>query len=163
MPSKVDKIFNVVGIGESPNRVDIVLINFVGHRHIIENLLPRMPDGSGAIAIVSSLGGLAWLMNLQNVQTFLAIPDWEGAVAWLEEHKEDPEIIGGPKQNIREYNFSKECLVAYTKARAYQLSQRGIRLNTIMPGVTQTPLLKGMTDEQGKKHNITYWTLREGC
>ncbi len=153
LPAKIDRIFNTAGIGESENRIDTVLVNFMGHRRIIESLLPRMPNGTGAIAFVASLGGLAWTMNSQNCLEFLAVPDWEGQYAWLEARKDDPDIIGGPKQRIRDYNFSKELVLTYVKQRAYQLSERGIRINTTMPGVTQTPLLKGMTDEQGK--NIT--------
>ncbi len=151
LPSKIDRLFNVAGIGESDNRVDTVVVNFMGHRRIIEGLLPRMPNGTGAIGWVSSLGGLGWTMNMQNCLEFIAVPDWEGAIAWLQQRIEDPEIIGGPKKNIREYNFSKECVLSYVKQRAFQLSERGIRINTIMPGVTQTPLLKGMSDEEGKK------------
>lgn len=156
LPPKVDKIFPVAGItpvyrGRTVDIVDVVMINFVGHRHLIENLLPRMPDGRGAIAIVASMGGAGWMMILQDILAFLSISEWDSARAWLEAHKEDPKIIGGPTEAQRPYMFSKECLVMYAKMRSWQLAQRGIRINTVSPGITDTPFAEETPPELGKK------------
>jgi NAD(P)-dependent dehydrogenase (short-subunit alcohol dehydrogenase family) len=148
LPSKINKLFETAGVGVTPNRVDTVLVNFVGHRHLIESLLPRMPDGTGAIAFVSSIGGMGWMMNMEKVNAFLAITDFYEAKKWLEDNKDDPQVIGGTQ---RDYNFGKECVIAYAKMKSYQLSKRGIRINTVSPGITDTPLLKGLNPKAAAK------------
>jgi NAD(P)-dependent dehydrogenase (short-subunit alcohol dehydrogenase family) len=146
LPSKVDKVFAVAGVagvfytGRTFDPVDVVTINFVGHRHLIENLIPRMSEGC-AIAIIASIGGMGWVTNLQNVSALLNIPGFDEARAWLEAHRDDPKVIGGPREAQRPYCFSKECLIAYAKMRSWQLAEKGIRINTVSPGITETPML----------------------
>ncbi len=84
---------------------------------------------------------MGWMMNLKTVMKLLNTRDFDEAQAWLEANQEDPQAIGGPAYKNRPYCFSKECLIAYAKMRAWQLSKRNIRINTISPGSTETPML----------------------
>jgi NAD(P)-dependent dehydrogenase (short-subunit alcohol dehydrogenase family) len=151
LPSKLDKLFECAGIGGSPNRIDTVAINFLSHRYIVEKLAPRLPDNTGAIAWIASLGGMGWMMNMNNIGPFLEITDWNEALKWLEKNREDPQVIGGPPQAVRDYSYSKECAIVYCKTKAYQLSKRGVRFNTISPGTTRTPLSKDLSADMAKK------------
>ena len=45
------------------------------------------------------------------------------------------------------YAASKATINEYTKVAALELAQRGIRVNTVLPGITQTPLLSGLPPE----------------
>lgn len=58
------------------------------------------------------------------------------------------------------YGATKAALVGYTKALAIELAPRGIRVNTIHPGMIETPLTKGtalsqdVLDEDAKNYPL---------
>ena len=116
-----------------------MLVNFVGARQLTEALLPQMPSGS-AIASVASVAGMGYLLNMANVKQLLETDSYEAARAWCEEH---PEIANG-------YAFSKECIIVYALMYAKRLAERGIRINAISPGITETPMLPHFYDQVGK-------------
>lgn len=45
------------------------------------------------------------------------------------------------------YSGTKGAVIAFTKAIAREVARKGIRVNVVAPGLTDTPLLKGMIDE----------------
>jgi NAD(P)-dependent dehydrogenase (short-subunit alcohol dehydrogenase family) len=100
-----------------------MLINFIAQRHVLDHLLARdaLPRGA-AIAMVSSVAGLAWLQNLEMLKEFLDIPDWEGAARWISQH-----------EGTDSYIFSKQAINAYVARQAFPLIRRGIRINGIEP------------------------------
>jgi NAD(P)-dependent dehydrogenase (short-subunit alcohol dehydrogenase family) len=60
----VHAFFNCAGLPGPPfSDLDVMLVNFVGARHLIEQVLPKMPEGS-AIAYVASNAGLGWQQHL---------------------------------------------------------------------------------------------------
>ncbi|MDO8669840.1 MAG: SDR family NAD(P)-dependent oxidoreductase, partial [Dehalococcoidia bacterium] len=104
VPGKIDKLFCCAGLAGKPHtELDVVMVNFVGHRHVIESMVPRMNQGS-AIAIISSVGGLGWMVNFAQIKPMLDTKSFEEAKAWLEGH---PEVM-----EPRGYRFSKECTTA---------------------------------------------------
>jgi NAD(P)-dependent dehydrogenase (short-subunit alcohol dehydrogenase family) len=107
-------------------------INFIGHRHFIDRALARdlLPRGS-AIGMISSAAGLAWEKNLEVLKEYLATPDFDSASAWIEAHPDKAD-----------YMWSKQAINAYVAAQAYPLLKRGIRINAILPGPTDTPLAR---------------------
>jgi len=145
LPARIDCIFSCAGIsavylGRTFSPVHVNLVNFVGTRHFVESLLPRVSDG-GAIALIASMSGSAWAKSLTTIDELLAIHDFTHAKQWLETHADDPKTIGGDPKLNQNYRFSKECIVAYAKRRCWDLATRGIRINTLSPGVTDTPML----------------------
>ncbi len=50
--------------------------------------------------------------------------------------------IGVPTMGI--YSASKGAMLAFTKAAAIDLAQYNIRVNAVAPGMTRTPLLRGL-------------------
>lgn len=143
LPSKIDAFFNCAGVpgskykGGSFTEVDVVTINFLAARHLIETLLPRMDAGS-AIAIIASESGMGWSGDIEELTPFLQTNGFEEGRSWLEENSNSPIVAtnGG-------YHHSKECLILYAKARCDELSAKDIRINTLSPGVTKT----GMTED----------------
>jgi NAD(P)-dependent dehydrogenase (short-subunit alcohol dehydrogenase family) len=104
-------------------------INFIGHRHMIERLLAAdaVPRG-GAIGFISSAAGLGWKADLELLNEYLDTPDFDSAVRWIEQH------------GRADYMWSKEAICAYVARQAFPMLQRGIRINAICPGPTDTPL-----------------------
>jgi NAD(P)-dependent dehydrogenase (short-subunit alcohol dehydrogenase family) len=107
-------------------------INFIGHRHFIDRALERdlLPRGS-AIGMISSAAGLSWEKNLEVLKEYLATPDFDSAAAWIQAHPDKAD-----------YMWSKQAINAYVAAQAYPLLKRGIRINAILPGPTDTPLAR---------------------
>ena len=109
---------------------NIEKINFGGHRHLIERVLAggMMPKGS-AIGFISSAAGLGWEAGWEQVQEYLATPDFDSASAWAIEH------------GWADYFHSKQAVCGYVASQAFPLlKEHGIRINAICPGPTDTPL-----------------------
>ncbi|WP_426574438.1 SDR family oxidoreductase [Aquihabitans sp. McL0605] len=104
-------------------------INFVGHRYLIEQVVAdgRLGRGS-AIGFISSAAGLGWEANLAELQELLALSDWDESAAWMVAH------------NKADYMNSKQAMCAYVAQSAFSMLQKGIRINAICPGPTETPL-----------------------
>jgi NAD(P)-dependent dehydrogenase (short-subunit alcohol dehydrogenase family) len=131
IPGQVDALFNCAGLPGAPfSNLDTMLVNFAGLRHLTEALLPRIPRG-GAIASITSVAGMGFRKNLENVKALCATKDFKEAQAWCEAH---PDEANG-------YLFSKQCIIWYTMQRAVDLVARGIRMNCLSPAPTETPML----------------------
>jgi NAD(P)-dependent dehydrogenase (short-subunit alcohol dehydrogenase family) len=104
-------------------------INFIGHRHLIDRMLAGDMLGRGSsIGFISSAAGLGWEANLEELKELLATPDFDSAVAWVEEHGK------------ADYLSMKQAVCAYVASQAFPLLKQGIRINAICPGPTETPL-----------------------
>lgn len=104
-------------------------VNFVGHRHLIDRMLDAGMLGEGAaIGFISSAAGLGWEANLDELKELLATADFESGTAWFEEHGKS------------DYMSTKQAICAYVASQAFPLIKRGIRINAICPGPTETPL-----------------------
>lgn len=145
----VHALFSCAGIAAGP---DVVTINFIGHRHLIESLLGRdaMPSGS-AIAMVASIGGLGWEQEIDVIGEFLDTPDYASAVAWVEQHPERAH-----------YGFAKQAMIVYCGRRSLEFQRRGVRINATAPGPTMTPLMDATPEWQGFEMLFRELTHREG-
>jgi len=123
----VHALFSCAGVADGTPGIE--KINFIGHRHMIDRLLAadRLPRGS-AIGFISSAAGLGWESNLPRIKEYLATPDFDSAVAWIAAN-------GGA-----DYMSTKQVMCAYVATQSLSLLKRGIRINAICPGPTDTPL-----------------------
>ena len=124
----IHAVFSCAGVADGTN--GLMLINFIAQRHIIDRLIEKGVLGRGAsIVMISSVAGLGWQANLPIVLEFLAEPEWDSAAKWISDH-----------DGSENYTFSKMAINTYVGREAFPLLKRGIRLNTILPGPTDTPL-----------------------
>jgi len=125
----VDALFSCAGVADGTPGIE--RINFIGHRHFIDRMLADdlLPRGS-AIGLISSAAGMGWQANLEQLNEYLAITDFDQATRWAEEH------------NRADYLWSKQSINAYVAREALSMLKRGIRINAIMPGPTDTPLAR---------------------
>ena len=123
----VDALLSCAGVADGTPGIE--RINFIGHRHIIDQLIAQdlLPRGS-AIGFISSAAGLGWESNLDRLKEYLATPDFDSAQAWIDAN-------GGA-----DYMSSKQTICAYVALQAMPMLTRGIRINAICPGPTDTPL-----------------------
>jgi NAD(P)-dependent dehydrogenase (short-subunit alcohol dehydrogenase family) len=123
----VHALFSCAGVADGTPGIE--RINFIGHRYMIDLLLENGALARGsAIGMISSAAGLGWEANLPQIKEFLANTDFDDAVKWIE-------------ANLKaDYMFSKQAINAYVASQAFPLLQKGIRINAILPGPTDTPL-----------------------
>ena len=129
-----DAVFSAAGVADGTP--GIMKINFIAHRHMIERLVDedQLNPGSGICAI-SSVAGLAWDQNIPILVEFLKTPDYAGADKWIQEH-----------EGTDNYSFSKQVMNCYVARQAYPFLKKGIRINAICPGPTDTPLARANAD-----------------
>jgi NAD(P)-dependent dehydrogenase (short-subunit alcohol dehydrogenase family) len=134
-------LFSCAGVSGVPfSPVDVMLINFVGARHLIESAArDLMPPGS-AVAVISSIGGIGWWDRLGQIAEFLDTPDFETGRKWCEAHLDAAGEDIGTRASAN-YVFSKQAIDVYVQMRAVPLAHRGIRINATAPGPTLTPLM----------------------
>lgn len=131
----VHAVFSAAGIADGP---DLMKINFIGHRHLIDTLIDNGQLGrGGAICFISSVAGIGWETDLARLQEFLATPDFASADAWVKAHEAD---------NFGHYGTSKQAINAYVATHAFPFLAKGIRINAICPGPTDTPLARANAD-----------------
>ncbi len=129
----IHALFSCAGVADGTPGIE--RINFIGHRHLIERLLEQdlLPRGS-AIGMISSAAGLGWESNLDLILDFLQIEDFDAAAAWCQE------------QGRTNYMWTKQVINAYVAQQALPMLKRGIRINAILPGPTNTPLAQANAD-----------------
>jgi NAD(P)-dependent dehydrogenase (short-subunit alcohol dehydrogenase family) len=131
----IDAIFSAAGVADGTP--GLMKINFIAHRHIIERLVASGQLGRGsAVCMISSVGGLGWERQMPMLLEFLATPDFESAVAWVDDH-----------EGCDSYGFSKQVMNCYVASQAFPFMQKGVRINAICPGPTDTPLARANADE----------------
>jgi NAD(P)-dependent dehydrogenase (short-subunit alcohol dehydrogenase family) len=130
----IHAVFLCAGVADG--NPHLMKINFIAQRHLLERLLERnaLPRGA-AIALISSVAGMGWQANIPQLTEFMALADWDAAWKWIEAH---------PGTNT--YTFSKQAMNFYTAQQAFGLLKRGIRINAIEPGPTDTPLARANAD-----------------
>ncbi len=130
----VHALFSCAGVADGTPGIE--RINFIGHRHLIDRMVDRemLPRGA-AIGLISSAAGLGWQNNLPRLKEFLDITDFDDATRWTEANMKT------------DYMWSKLAINAYVARSAIDFLKRGIRINAILPGPTDTPLAQANKDQ----------------
>jgi NAD(P)-dependent dehydrogenase (short-subunit alcohol dehydrogenase family) len=139
---EIHALFNCAGRpGGRYSDLEVMTVNFVAARHLADLVAPHMPAGS-AIASISSTAGAGWMANIAKWLPLVHTPGFEAGRAWCESHP--TEIAGG-------YAPSKEALIIWTQWAALELATKGIRVNAISPGPTDTPMMPDFIAQVGKE------------
>ncbi|MCV7226454.1 coniferyl-alcohol dehydrogenase [Mycolicibacterium komossense] len=134
-----DGLLNVAGIpGTAP--ADLVLaVNTLAVRHLAEAFFERLNPG-GSVVIVSSTAGFGWPARLDTIRDLLATDTFEEGAAWFK---------ANPQQG-NAYNFSKEATTVYTMTMGLAVVEMGLRINAVLPGPVETPILVDFEESMGK-------------
>lgn len=129
LDGRFDALFSCAGVADGTPGIE--RINFVGHRHLIDRMLARdLLRRGGAICFISSTAGLGWEPNLPQLVELLDTKDFDAAAKWFLD------------RGRADYITTKQAICAYVAREAFPMLKRGIRLNAICPGPTETPLAK---------------------
>jgi NAD(P)-dependent dehydrogenase (short-subunit alcohol dehydrogenase family) len=135
LPRQISAVFSCAGLsGGAAEPFKVLQVNFIGARELLEATHSRLVPGS-AIVTVSSGAGFRFLENKEHVLGLVHTHGFDEAEAWAESNHGYVVDRGG-------YAISKEALILYTLVRCCDLGERGIRINCVAPGKTETPMLK---------------------
>jgi NAD(P)-dependent dehydrogenase (short-subunit alcohol dehydrogenase family) len=139
LDGQFDGLMNVAGIpGTAP--ADLVLaVNSLAVRHLTEAFFERLLPG-GTVTIVSSTAGFGWPLRLDTIRDLLATDTFEEGAAWFK---------ANPQQG-NAYNFSKEVTTVYTMTMGLAVVEMGLRINAVLPGPVETPILADFEESMGK-------------
>lgn len=144
---KVDALFNCAGLpgGGGFPAMDTMKVNFLGTRHLTEQVVPLMGNTNGgkggAIVSIASTGGLGWSRRIPVHMQLLATQGFQAGLEWAEANAD---------QVAEGYAFSKEAVIVWTQFMGAQLIKKGIRINCSLPSPTQTPMMATFHATSGK-------------
>lgn len=118
------------------------MVNFVGARHLAEQLVPKMSQGS-AISVISSSAAIGWQNHIKTITGLLETDGFDAAVEWLSANES--------KWSWSGYAYSKYVIDAWVGWWYPELGRKGIRINCINPGPTETAMMPVFQDSFGKK------------
>ena len=146
----VHALFNNAGVAATLPAPVVMAVNYLAPRRLTEALLDRMPEGA-AVANTASIAGGQWPTRLAEILELLAIDDWDKAMEWIDAH---PDLTQDP------YSFSKECMQVHTMRSSKATIGRGVRTNSVCPGIIDTPLIPDF--EATMSRPLLDWTAAQG-
>lgn len=143
LPAHIDVLVNAAGIS-GKNGVDAALaVNFLGMRQFAERAAARMTADSNVVTIASTTG-FEWRQRIEGVKALLRSTT-------LKEARENvAEFLPEGQESFEAYNLAKATVIVWTMISSRQLVP-GMRMNTVSPGPTETPLLQDFYDSIGQE------------
>ena len=139
----IDSLFNCAGLPTTAPPQKVMRVNFLGHRHLTEAALGSINQG-GAIGFISSAAGMGWMTKIAELVPLVMSPDFEAGAQWCDANDEITAATA--------YGLSKEAINTYVSLRGFQLAPEGVRMNAIMPGPTDTPMMPSFVETMGEDY-----------
>jgi NAD(P)-dependent dehydrogenase (short-subunit alcohol dehydrogenase family) len=140
LPGGLDAVAHVAGVPGTRAADDVLAVNFLGMRDLVEQVLPKVRPG-GSVTVVASTAGWGWRNHLPGLEPLLATDSMAAGLAWLAARPVDRPV----------YDVSKEAAIAFvTRRSAGAWRDRRVRLNTVSPGPIETPILGDFEQSMGK-------------
>ncbi|MFE6862209.1 SDR family oxidoreductase [Nocardia sp. NPDC057668] len=135
-----DTLAYVAGVPGTAPAGDVLRVNYLAMRMLSEGMLPRLRHG-GSIVIVASTAALGWQLRMADLTGLLEATDAAAVDAWQ----------AGQDPAYPVYSTSKQAAIIYSKRLAGPAWQKfGVRVNTVSPGPTRTPILVDFETSMGK-------------
>lgn len=129
----IDALFSCAGVDEGTPGIE--KINWVGHKYFLDLLMKdNLINRGGSVGFISSQAGLGWEPHLDTLKEWIEISDYDEAAKWAVDSERAT------------YTWCKRAICAFVAWKSYEFLQKGIRVNAIMPGPTDTPLARANAD-----------------
>lgn len=142
LPQHIDVLVNAAGIS-GKNGVEAALaVNFLGMRQFAERAAERMTSDSNIVTIASTTG-FEWRKRIEGVTALLRAETLDQALENV------ADFLPEGQESFEAYNLAKATVIVWTMISSRQLVP-GMRMNTVSPGPTETPLLQDFYDSIGE-------------
>ena len=149
LPEHIHCFFGVAGLsGAKTDWWTTFTVNFSANKYITETYLEKRMKEGDAIAYVTSTGGLLWEKWQKEYRAVMDCSTWEEMAAFMK--KVAPKNGVG----IMAYSLSKRAMNYYTNKKAVDLASRGIRVNAVLPGSTDTGMKQEFEKMAGGKETL---------
>ncbi len=144
IPEHIDCFFGVAGLsGARTNYYTTFTVNYIANKYITEEYLKKRMTQGGAIAYVTSVAGTYWEKYAKEYQLFTRAKTWEEMRNVLEYQAKESTI------GLMAYPLSKRAMNHYMAEMAVELGEKGIRVNALLPGSTDTGMKEEFEVEAG--------------
>jgi NAD(P)-dependent dehydrogenase (short-subunit alcohol dehydrogenase family) len=155
IPGKIDNFFGIAGLtGRNTDYTTTFLVNFTANKYIARRyLLYRMGEG-GSIGFISSSAGLRWERPewRDSFIDFVNAENWDDEVRLIE--KKGLKDLAG----MLAYKPSKHSLNYFAATLATELGPRKIRVNSVLPGSTETGMTPDFVASLGSMERLVQYT-----
>lgn len=149
LPERIHKFFGVAGLsGAKTGYWTTFTVNFIANKYITENYLEARMQSGDAICYVTSCGGLMWEKWQREYKAIMKCKTWDEMVAFMK--KVSPKDGVG----IMAYTLSKRAMNYYTSLKAVEYGAKGIRVNALLPGSTDTGMKAEFEKMAGGKEKL---------
>jgi NAD(P)-dependent dehydrogenase (short-subunit alcohol dehydrogenase family) len=131
-------LLSVAGVPGTAPAETVFAVNTLATRKLAEAFLDNLAPG-GSVTVVSSTAGFGWPRRLPQIRDFLATDTYAEGAAWFRANPQEGNA----------YNFSKECTTVYVHAMGLVFNELGFRINAVLPGPVETPILQDFRETMG--------------
>ena len=137
IPDSIYSFFGNAGLsGSKTDYLTTFNCNYTANFYITNEYLTKRIEQGGSILYVTSAAGLNWEKFMKEERKMVYASSWEEVQDLI-----DPLAKKSPSTFA--YMYSKRCLSYFSAKAASEFGKKGIRVNNVMPGSTDT----GMKDE----------------
>lgn len=149
LPNKIHHFFGVAGLsGAKTDWWTTFTVNFIANKYITEHYLEKRMESGASIVYVTSTGGLMWEKWQKEYKEIMKASSWDEMVQYMKK------TASANGSGIMAYSLSKRAMNYYTNLKASQLAAKGIRVNAVLPGSTDTGMKQEFEKMAGGKEAL---------
>ena len=141
LPEALAGLANVAGVPPTVPAETVLRVNFLAARHLTDSVAPRLAPGSAVVNVASVVAARHPAPD-DVMAGLLGTASFADGLAWVRDHP-----MSGPDA----YRFSKQALIAWTLVASVARRQQGVRVVSVSPGVTDTPILSDFRASMGEE------------
>lgn len=141
---KIDRLVLAAGLGGHLEDGQLVVrVNYFGAIELLDGFKDALAEAGGRVVVISS--------NSAQMRTD---PESDMVRMMLEGNESGAMQYIGDAHAALTYPSSKHAVARAVRRRAGEFGERGIQLNAIAPGITQTNMVKGVQEHPQLKHSL---------